>query len=219
MNLINLECLFEVNDYLEIKEENKSWGKLLIVDNFWKDYKKIREEALKIPCIKLPGVYSSPDNGKKYFDGRSQFVFYTVPKFSEVIYHLSIQYFNQNPEKLLLKWDNPFILFNNVFQMYDVKYNKHKTHHYGPHIDGESHIAAIWYMNDDYEDNEGTGIYNKVENPTSSPWCKGSKLIDTIPAKSNRLVMYKGNIPHAQLVTKRWFNEPRLSMVQFLWSP
>lgn len=219
MNLIDLELLFEVNDTLEIKEENREWGKLVIVDNFWKDYKKIREEALKIPSIKLPGVYSSSDNGKKYFDGRSQFVFYSVPKFSEVIYHIAVNYFNEDPKKLLLKWDNPFILFNNVFQMYDKKFNKYETDHYGPHVDGDTHIAAIWYMNDDYGQGEGTGIYNMIENPTTSPWCRKSKKIDEIPAKSNRLVIYRGNVPHAQLVTKRWFNEPRLSMVQFLWSP
>ena len=219
MNLIDLDYVFEVNETLDIQVKEESWGRYIYVDNFWKRPEEIKKLSLSTHPIKLPGIYSSKDNGKKYYDGRIQFAFYDVPKFSEVIYHIAVTFFNQDPNKLRIRWDNPFILFGNIFQMFDKKFNKYKTHHYVPHTDGETHIAATWYMNENYAEGEGTGLYTNIESPTKSPWCKDSKLLGVIPAKYNRLVMYHGNIPHAQIVTERWFTEKRISLVQFLWSP
>lgn len=213
MNFIDLSHTFEINEKLGIEVKEESWGKYLIVDNFWKRPEKIKEYCLTYHPVKLPGVYSSPDNGSKYYDGRIKFVFDEMPLFTEVVYYLAYTYFNKH--ELRVRQHNPYILSGNIFEMYDLDYNKFSDHSYAPHIDGDDQIAATWYMNTDYSSDEGTGVYDCVPHMKNTPWCTGANLIGKMPAKYNRMVLYESHIPHGQLVTDRWFSEKRISLVQF----
>lgn len=223
MLLYDSNDLFQTNLELDCNLIEESWGSYIKVKNFWKYPHKIREIALNIPCFKLPGSCYNIHNGTKYFDGRSQFVFPNQPEFSNIVFYIILKYFNIDKSFLELKWKSPTLLFNNVFKMIDKNYNMYQSHSYAPHRDGINQIACTWYMNENYGDGEGTAFYDIsisetddcLMNNLSSPWANQPKKIGEIPAEYNSLVIYSGDIPHGQMVTERWFDEERLTMVQF----
>lgn len=223
MNLYNLDEIFAVNDQIDCELIKENWGIYIKVKNFWKNPDKIRELFLSTPCISLPGACYQNENGKKYFDGRNIFPFMNPQKFSDVVFYIIHKYLEIDTHHIELKWKIPTLLFGNVFQMYDEKFNTYDTHYYAPHTDGVDQIACTWYMNENYDEGDGTSIYDKTITETEecmlnmidSPWTNSVNKIGHIPAEYNSLVIYSGDISHGQAVTKRWFDEKRLTLVQF----
>lgn len=213
MNLYNLNELFEVNNELEFDLITETWGNYIHVKDFFKFPSNIIQYIKNSPCIKTPNFYEEI-NGKYYFDGRSHIIFPHLPRFSEVCFHLMKTNFHLNTN-VGLKFDNPFMVICNHFKLYNNKFNKYKTHNFCPHVDGNNTIACIWYFNENYSSDEGTGIYDKVNTNAENPWSNKEKLLGKVPAIYNNLIIYRGDIPHAQIVTDRWINETRISMVQF----
>lgn len=223
MILYDYNEIFKVNDNLEFDLIEEEWGNYVRVKNFWKYPDKISEIILNTPCVKLPAAIYHKNNGEKYFDGRSHFVFPTNMLFSDVTKHLISENFKIDKKFLKLKWSSPTILFNNVFEILDDTFNNYEEYAYAPHRDGIDQIACIWYMNQTYIEGDGTALYDISISETeeckmnllNSPWSKEPKKIGLIPAEYNSLVIYEGNIPHAQSITKHWHSEKRMTMVQF----
>ena len=215
---------FQVNENLEYDLLEESWGNYIRVKNFWKYPEKISEIVLNTPCIKLPSSIYNKHNGSKYFDGRSHLVFPTQMLFSDVTKHLISDNFKIDKQFLKVKWQSPTLLLNNVFKFLDEStYEKYKNCSYAPHKDGIDQIACIWYMNKNYLEEDGTGIYDRTISDTEecrfnlleSPWSSEPNRIGLINAEYNSLVIYNGDIPHAQSLTKNWIDENRITMVQF----
>lgn len=223
MELYNFSEIFAVNDHLDCELIKEDWGIYVRVKNFWKTPDKIRDLFFSTPCSSLPGACYQNYNGKKYFDGRNAIPLMTPQKFSDVVFYIIHKYLEIDTHHVELKWKIPTLLFGNIFQMYDKDFNKFETHYYAPHKDGSNQIACTWYMNENYGDGEGTTIYDKtiaeteecMLNMIDSPWTNSVKKVGHIQAEYNTLVIYSGDIPHGQSVTDRWFDEKRLTLVQF----
>lgn len=221
MKLYDFEKIFKVNKNLTINFCTKEWGNYVYVEDFWENPEDVQKLFFQIPCIIIPSLCYLNYNGEKYFDGRNHFCFPNKPEFSFFCLDLIQKYFKE--EEVKVKWNNPYTLFGNVFQMFDEKFNDYKTSHYAPHVDGKNQYACTWYMNKYYEEGEGTSIYNKSIssirdfrlNKSKTPWTNKIKKVDTIQAKYNSMSIYDGSIPHGQSLSSLWFKDKRLSLVQF----
>lgn len=221
MNNFNLPELitpdiFSVNNF-DIKVYNDTWGDFLVVDDFWTYPDKIHDLAFKTPTVKLKGAYDVPENGTEYYDGRSQFVFYTKPLFTYVLEDVVSKCFNITP--LDISDNKMFFLSNNLFTITPEAYSKHKNKYYGPHEDGANVIAAISYFNKEYDLVDGTAVFNKQGlHKTAEAWVDNTDVeqIGFLPAKFNRLILYDGSVYHASSLSSRWMSEVRHSMVYFM---
>jgi len=206
------DSLFDVNQNIRINVKTTSWGNYIEVDNFFKNYKDINKIALTIPCTRLHGMYDVEENGQDYFDGRSYFYFHKTILFHDVVKDIIEKVYSI--EDLTEQTVN---LGNNIFTWNEKSYEENKNNGYSPHTDGENIIACLWYMNEEYDDNDGTGIYAPPPlYSKQSPWISNETLIDVMPAKPNRLVIYDGSVHHAARVGKRWISDIRHTMVHFL---
>jgi hypothetical protein len=221
MNNINLPDLitsdiFSVNNF-DVKVYSDTWGDYLVIDDFWTYPDKIHELALKIPTVKLAGAYDVPANGTEYYDGRSQFVFYKKELFISVLEDIVNKCFNLIPVDI--STEKTFLLSNNLFNITPEAYLKYKNCYYGPHQDGPNTIASITYFNKEYDDTDGTAIFNKHGlHKTSQSWVEHSDVnkIGFLPAKYNRLIIYDGNVHHASTIGPRWATDVRHTMVYFM---
>lgn len=204
--------LFDVNQNLNINVVESSWGNYIEVDDFWKYPEKIHDIALTIPCTRLHGMYDVRENGQDYFDGRSYFYFHKEILFHNVVKDIILKIYDVKD----LEHQN-LTLGNNIFTWNKKCCEENKDNGYSPHKDGFNIIACLWYLNNSYDEEDGTGIYAGHSKYTKqSPWIKNDTLVDKIKAKSNRLVIYDGDVHHAALVGKKWITETRHSMVHFL---
>jgi hypothetical protein len=207
--------LFEINNF-DVKIYSASWGDFLIIDDFWKYPDKIHKAALKIPTVKLKGSYNVNENGSEYYDGRSHFIFYERQLFMDVIDDVISKCFNVNlytdPTQIL------FPLSNNIFNIKEKYFEKYCKSYYGPHEDGNNTIAAISYLNEEYDEDDGTVMFDgNGFHKTSQAWVEKSDVaeIGFLQAKYNRLIIYDGSIHHASSITKRWINDIRHTIVYF----
>jgi hypothetical protein len=206
------DSLFDVNKNIHINVKTPSWGNYIEVDNFFVNFKKIHEIALTMPCTRLHGMYDVKENGQDYFDGRSYFYFHKTVLFHDVVKDIIEKVYNvKNLTEQTLN------LGNNIFTWNQTCYDNNKNNGYSPHSDGENIVACLWYMNEEYDEEDGTGIYAKPSlYSKQSPWIPNDTLVDVIQAKPNRLVIYDGDVYHAAKVGKRWISDIRHSMVHFL---
>jgi len=220
MNTPNLPLLitpdlFKINNF-NVNVYNASWGDFLVIEDFWCYPDKIHETALKVPTVKLQGVYNVEENGSEYYDGRSHFIFYEKQLFMDVIEDVISKCFNLtmdiDPNQKL------FTLSNNIFSMSSKSYSNYGSCYYGPHEDGEKTIAAITYLNKEYDEEDGTVMFDGHGfHKTPQAWVEKTDVtrIGFLPAKYNRLIIYDGSIHHASAITSRWVNATRHTMVYF----
>ena len=207
--------LFSINNF-NVNVYNSSWGDFLVIEDFWTYPDKIHEAALKIPTVKLQGVYNVDANGTEYYDGRSHFIFYEKQLFMDVIEDIIIKCFNLaidiDPNQKL------FPLSNNIFTMSEESYSKYGQCYYGPHEDGSKTIASITYLNREYDEEDGTVMFNGSGfHKSPQAWVEKSDVskIGFLPAKYNRLIIYDGSVHHASSITSKWINNIRHTMVYF----
>ena len=204
--------VFDVNPDLNINVIETSWGNYIEVDNFWTYPEKIHDIALKIPCMRLQGIYDVSENGQDYFDGRSYFNFHKEILFHDVLIDIVVKIYSV----AYVEHQN-LNLGNNIFNWNNKCYQENKHNGYSPHSDGENVIACLWYMNSEYDENDGTGIYSSIGKYTkNSPWIDNSNLVNVLKAAPNRLVIYDGAVLHSSIVGERWIKNIRHSMVHFL---
>jgi len=213
--IIDLD-IFSVNNF-NVEVYRDSWGDYLVIDDFWMYPDKIYELALKTPTVKLPGAYDNANNGIDYYDGRSHFVFYKKPFFTNILEDIVLKCFNLNPVDI--SQERLFHIANNLFNTTPEYYNKHKNSFYAPHVDGDNVIAAISYLNKEYEDYDGTVIFRKHGlHYTLGGWVNSedNDKIGFLPAKFNRLILYDGSVYHASAISHRWITDIRHTMVYFM---
>lgn len=204
--------VFDVNPDLYLEVMTPEWGNYIVVDNFWKNFEYINEVALTMPCTRLHGMYDVKENGRDYYDGRSYFYFH-----KEILFHHVVKDIIEKIYSVVDLEPQTLNLGNNIFTWNEKCFNENKNNGYSPHRDGENVIACLWYMNLEYDDEDGTGIYAKDSiYEKQSPWIKNDTLVDVLQAKPNRLVIYDGDVHHAARVGRRWISDIRHSMVHFL---
>lgn len=203
--------VFDVNENFDILTYSDTWGDFLVIDNFWKNPKLLNKYAMMMPTCRLAGIYDMEHNGKEFYDGRSYYVLPKKLQFQEVLEDIINQFFNLNHIE-----QDTFYLANNLFSLTEECYNNNKNNYYAPHVDGDNVIACITYLNDEYEDTDGTGIFSRdALTKNHSPWVS-SEMIGFLPAKFNRLIIYEGSVPHASIINRRWITEVRHSMLYFM---
>lgn len=208
------DWIFDINENLNLNVIERPWGNYIEVDNFWKYPEKIHEVSLRMPCIRLHGMYDVQENGQDYFDGRSYHYFAKPLVWHDALCDIVKKVYNVND---VINQD--LMLGNNIFTWNEKCYNENKNMGYSPHIDGYDIIACLWYMNpeDLYTEEDGTGIYaGGTIYKKQSPWIYNDKMVDKLSAKYNRLVIYDGGVHHAALVGPKWIGRVRHSMVHFL---
>jgi len=210
--------LFEINNF-DVNVYNASWGDFLVIEDFWRYPDKIHDISLKMPTVKLQGFYNVKENGLEYYDGRSQFFFYEKPLFMYVMEDVISKCFDVvvhvDPNQKL------FTISNNIFNIDREYYSKYNSCYYGPHNDGENAIASITYLNKEYDEEDGTVMFDgEGLHKSNQPWVEKSNVseIGFLPAKYNRLIIYDGSVHHASAITSRWINDLRHTMVYFCYT-
>lgn len=220
MNNLNLPLLidpesFSINNF-DVQVYNATWGDFLVIEDFWTYPDKIHEMALKIPTVKLQGVYDVDANGTEYYDGRSHFIFYEKQLFMDVIEDVISKCFNLTID--IDPYQKLFSISNNIFNISKKSYIKYENCYYGPHEDGPKTIAAISYLNKEYSETDGTVMFDgSGYHKTPQAWVEKTDVssIGFLQAKYNRLIIYDGSVHHASSITPRWINDIRHTMVYF----
>lgn len=120
-----------------------------------------------------------------------------------------------------LSGKNDDTMYSNITKFIDKNFNDYQNNYWFPHIDND--YVALIYLNQCKEN--GTNIYERIEQDVSNvpehymPWRSKSKykLLTTIEAEYNRLVVFDGRYFHGMNIENdRYFSERRMNVAMFI---
>jgi hypothetical protein len=209
--------MFEYNKINNIITEDFLDSKIYTVDNFFVNPDEIVNYLeLEANQPNLHKIWEMPThNSFHFFEGRH---------FIEHENILEIQ------KKLISicgsKSDAHNTIYSNIAKFYDKDFNDYQNHYWWPHRDFGWN--AIIYLND--MDTEGTNLYEETSNDQQfiienqikehcEPWRKKEKykIIKTIQAKYNRLVLFDGKrfLHNMAINNDAFFHQKRMNLATF----
>lgn len=210
MSILIENKLFEYNPINLIKHSQGFYA-----DNFFKYPEKIKHICLNAPFLRMWGVYDNVD-ATFYDDRRGYITIHRHPEYIETLKNISSLMFNISPERFF-SWKGS--VYNIAYNLFSCKNDMWKTHYYHPHSDGKNIIAGIVYLNDYYDQNDGTNFYD-CKDDINQLWVEKNKINFTghLQAVKNRLYLYDGSKYHGQaIISNRWINDFRITLVVFLY--
>jgi hypothetical protein len=219
---IDVNELFELNPDYEVVSFD---GQIMIIDNWYKNYDQIIEVMEQQTPVYYNYVTSSgiqPDNGKKYHDCRVLLTNTSLDeKYISTLKEIE-KIITKGSPGLELTFTSPGLVFN-----YWKNENKNLRNNIQslPHVDSPAAFACVIYL--DKICSGGTNIYDIEENVSVNPGLVDItnfqqtfkyKVVKSIKAKPNRMVIYPGNIWHGAFIEdhSKYVDEWRINQVHFI---
>lgn len=204
--------LFELNDSINVTTKTiEGLGDIVIIDDFYKHPDDIH---LFLRDQWVQAWKSGPNsvNFKEYYDCRLSFQHNVNnhPRECEsqrLIWDLTARKLGYIPQKIFQPYNFNYFRWINPPQSKDIQSY--------PHQDDDNMIASVIYLNRDEDTNGGTAFYAETEvNPEVGVMeqddlrvdiSKNYTLLDVVPAKFNRCVIYPGWFMHGAYIEDHTF--------------
>lgn len=202
--------MFEVNESLDVKSKDFLGYKIYTVDNFLKDPDSAVNLINDTPAELWKKDQGTFYNGIRYTDRRH---FFQVPAIVSKLVEISGATRRDDEG------------YTNCTFLIDKKYNDYRNNFWFPHYD-YNRMVCITYLNKEYV-GPGTNIYEQVHPDYHTipehaiPWRSRNKykVVETLEARYNRLVIFNGNFVHgAAYEDDTFFGIERKNLTVFLWS-
>ncbi len=205
-----MNWLFDFNDLSNIQIEEFCGSKIYIMDDFYKH----PDEVLSLLFSVMPNVWKANEqpsfNTIHFEDRRHNFDDPRLLSVTEALSKICNEYAPQ-----------PHRVVTNLMKFKDKNFNDYKNNYWWPHCD--LGYTALIYLN--VFDCPGTNLYEPIEQDDWNtiehyePWRSKNKykIIKTIEAKFNRLVLFDGlKFFHGMNVSDdRFFNTTRINQAIF----
>jgi hypothetical protein len=209
--------LFELNSGIRAgRYEIEGIGPIVIVDQMYK-YPSDIQLMLDQAWVPSHHINKHSRNFKDYYDCR-----YTIhPTITEHSSEFEAQKLIRDLARTHLGYDCLDKEYEYIFNCFKWINSPEQSYQMMPHQDSTNHIASVTYFNDN--ENHGTAFYTDVE-PTheevenvSLDINEYATLVDVIPAKKNRTIIYPSWYWHGAYMNdhSEWVDNWRYSQVYF----
>lgn len=209
--------LFDLNTGIKTaKYEIEGIGPIVIIDQM---YKYADDIKLMLDQAWVPSYHFNKHsrNYKDYYDCR-----YVIhPTTTEHSREFEAQMLIRDLARTHLGYDCLEKHYEYIFNCFKWINPPEQSHQMMPHQDSQNHIASVTYFNDN--ENHGTAFYTDVKltheevEDVRLDVKKYANLVDVIPAKKNRTIIYPSWYWHGAYMNdhSEWVDDWRYSQVYF----
>jgi len=211
MKFCKISEVFAVNDEFKIE---KIENDIIIIDNLFKDWQKVREFFLQQPWPMWKEVENTK-NGTEYLEAKQDLTSSYLQAYNSVmskviklIYNTETRHLGDTIRSLIFK------------QLIPNKCEFGRIH--ADDTSGKDAFTVLTYLNTEEECSGGTAFFPNIREPEghggrnfwSSNHDEESKICIKINMKPGQTIVYRTNLTHAPWVPEnKWYDNPRITII------